>query len=84
MPNLSAGLRFLGSWEGFINKKNNAKKIQDFLKKIKNEIIAPNQAFLEVVKKIEIKIDSKIISWKSYDNNKKIWIYGFMHPSYKS
>ena len=22
------------------------------------------------------KIDSKIISWKSYDNNKNIWIYG--------
>ena len=52
---------FIRSGRLTLNKKNNAKKIQDLLKKIKNEIIAPNHAFLDVVKKIEIKIDSKII-----------------------
>ena len=45
-----------------INRKNKNNKISHaLLKRIKNEIIIPNQAFLEVVRKIETKIKIEII-----------------------
>ena len=54
--------RLFNKYGKLINRKNKNNKISHvLLKRIKNEIIIPNQAFLEVVRKIETKIKIEII-----------------------